>query len=444
MPEQKKIEILWKHAVIITGDPSRRVLSNASIGITGNEIVWVGDGVPEILPEKTVDASGKIITPGFINPHTHSILTMVRGVAADLGFAPSYTRGIPNGTQIRPDQARVLGQLGAVEALMFGSTLIADNFVCADAATEAMVELGIRLAPSWRIHDVDFAKVAEGKWEYERKLGRETLGKTLNMIDKWQDNPLVTPLIAAHAVDTCSDALLQEISEIAAARQLRVNMHLSQSRLEVQRVMERTGRTSTEVLADCGLLNERLLGGHCLYVNDHDIQLIARAKANVVHIPKCNAASGRLAPIHRIKQAQINIALATDTQHGDMVEVMRWALMTGRVQEGCVSDHWQPADVFEMATMGGARALGMQGQLGSLEVGKLADLVIFNGNQPHLIPAVNPIGTLVHTGLGSDVEGVVVNGELVVSGGRPTKIDVDRLCQEARTVCEGLWHQART
>ena len=121
-----------------------------------------------------------------------------------------------------------------------------------------------------------------------------------------------------------------------------------------------TARTAAvrEVLEETGLLNHRLMGGHCIYVSHSDVERMAKAGAHAVHIPKCNATSGRLAPTPMLQRAGVNIALATDTQHGDMVELMRWALVTARVQEGGVDAHWQPHHVFHMATMGGARVLG--------------------------------------------------------------------------------------
>jgi 5-methylthioadenosine/S-adenosylhomocysteine deaminase len=382
---------------------------------------------------------GHFITPGFVNVHTHSILTMVRGVAADLGFAPSYTPGIPKGTQVNAQQARALARLGALEALLFGSTLIGDNFVHADVATEAMAELGVRLAPSWRIHDVDFARVAHGDWHYDAAIGRRTLDAGLALHERWKNHPRVRVNLAAHAVDTCSNDFLHEVAAASQAHGLRVSTHLGQSQVEVDRVRERTGRSSTEVLEDCGLLNDKLMGGHCIYLTESDAARMAAVGAHAVHIPKCNATSGRLAPTPMIKRAGVNIALATDTQHGDMVELMRWALVTARVQEGRVDEEWQPRDVFHMATLGGARALGLDGEIGSLAAGKAADLVVFDANRPHLRPHVNPLGNLVHTGQGRDVRMVIVDGEVLVEDGRPTRADMGAVCAEAEAAARELW-----
>ncbi|SMG17919.1 amidohydrolase family protein [Paraburkholderia susongensis] len=436
-----QFDIAFTHATLLTANAAQPELRDATIAIADGRIAWIGQTLPEHAQcKRVVDASGKVITPGFVNVHTHSILTMVRGVAADLGFAPSYTPGIPKGTQVTPEQARVLARLGALEALMFGSTLIGDNFVCADATTEAMAELGMRLTPSWRIHDVDFGKVTEGRWEYSADIGHTLLQAGLDLADRWQSHPLVDVQLAAHAVDTCSDDFLREIAAISSERGLRVNTHLGQSKVEVERVLARTGKSSTEVLDSVGLLNDRLLCGHCIYVGDEDIVRLANAGAHVVHIPKCNATSGRLAPIHRLKQAGANIALATDTQHGDMVELMRWALMTARVQQGGVNDDWQPHHVFHMATLGGAAAVGQADRIGSLETGKAADLVMFDFRKPHLTPHTNPLGTLVHTGQGRDVEMVLVNGEILVENGMPTRVDMGEVCAEAEQVCQSLWN----
>lgn len=435
-----EFDLLLRDAIALTADPLRPEIRDCVIGIRAGRITWLDIKPPEFFnASRTLNLPGHFITPGFVNTHTHSVLSMVRGVAADLGFAPSYTPGIPKGTQVTPRQARALAQLGALEALLAGSTVLGDNFVHADVSTQAMAELGLRLCPSWRIHDVDFARVSQGEWHHDAAIGQATLDAALSLQTKWVGHSRVRVNLAAHAVDTCSNGFLKEIAEVSRERGLVVSTHLGQSRTEVDRVKARTGRTSTEVLEEVGLLNPRLMAGHCIYLSESDIARMANAGAHAVHIPKCNATSGRLAPVHLLKSAGVNIALATDTQHGDMVELMRWALMTARVQEGGVNDGWQPHHVFHMATLGGACALGQQDDIGSITLGKAADLVVLDGNRPHLRPHVNPLGNLVHTGQGRDVRMVLVEGEILVEDGRPTLVDMDLVCAEAETVSRELW-----
>jgi len=433
-------DLLVEGGIFITANPAQPLIRGGFMGVTNGVITWLDRAPPPSrLAGRTLSLRDQFITPGFVNVHSHAILSMVRGVAADLGFAPSYTPGIPKGTQVNPEQARALARLGALEALSFGSTLLGDNFVHADVCAEAMEELGMRLAPSWRIHDVDFSTVASGQWRHDAAIGERTLAVGLELHQRWRNHPRISVNLAAHAVDTCSESFLKQVAEHASRLGLVVSTHLGQSRVEVERVQARTGRSSTEVLDECGLLNHRLLGGHCIFLSDSDLDRMAARGAHAVHIPKPNATSGRLAPTPRIKSRNINIALATDTQHGDMIELMRWALITARIQEGSVGQDWQPHHVFDMATMGGARALGLAHRIGSLQIGKRADFVAIDASRPHLVPHVNPLGNLVHTGQGRDVTHVAVDGELLIEHAEPTKVDRGRLVAEAEQAARALW-----
>jgi 5-methylthioadenosine/S-adenosylhomocysteine deaminase len=239
--------------------------------------------------------------------------------------------------------------------------------------------------------------------------------------------------------DTCSRELLAQIE--AARRHLgsRVNIHLAQSRLEVQRVRERDGLTPVELLDDVGLLDDRLLGTHCLFVTDEDILRLGQAGMTVNHIPKGNATGGTAAPTSRLRRAGAAFALGTDNMHADMVEVMRWAIAIGRLQEGAVTDFWQPHQVFCMATLDGARAMGLDHEIGSLEPGKKADLVGFDFRRAHLTPNVNPLGNLIHVAQGRDVGFVIVDGRIVVESGRPTLVDEEAIRREAAQAARQLW-----
>jgi 5-methylthioadenosine/S-adenosylhomocysteine deaminase len=438
------LDLLLTGAIALTGEAAS-LIDDAAIGIRDGRIVHLApasDPCPEA--RRTLHLPGRLITPGFVNAHLHAVLVMVRGVAADLGFAPSYTPGVPKGTDATPEEARALARLGAVEALLSGSTLVCDHFVHAEATLDAIAELGLRVHAGWRVHDVDFSRVAQGEWRFDAAIGEDLLRRTLDLHDRWHGakDGRIQVQMAAHAPDTCSPGFLRTIAGEAAARGMRVNTHLAQSRVEVERVTAATGLSPAALLEETGLLNDRLLATHCLYVDEADIARLARAGAHAVHVPKCNAASGRLAPTPALKAAGVNLALCTDTQHGDMVEAMRWALATARVQQGGVTADWQPADVFRMATLGGARAVGMADEIGTLAVGKKADLVVFDTRRPHLRPLVNPLGTLVHTGQGRDVEMVLVDGETLVEDGRPVRADLERICIEADKAARALWARA--
>lgn len=438
-------DLMITGATALTADPARPCIDNACIGVRDGRIAWIDAAPPAgARAAHTLDGAGRVATPGFVNVHTHGVLTLVRGVAADLGFAPSYTPGIPKASDLDDEQACALARLGAMEALLAGSTVIGDHFTHADSTTAAIAGLGARIAASWRILDVDFDRVArQREWVHEPAIGDALLAHGLELADRWAGHDRVTVQLAAHAADTCSDRLLAEIAREGERRGLRINTHLGQSQAEVDRVHARTGKTSTQVMDQAGLLNDRLIAGHCIHVTPDDAARLAAAGAHVAHIPKCNAASGRLAPTPMLRRAGLNIALATDTQHGDMIELMRWALATARIQEGKVDQAWQPADVFHMATQGGADALGLGDRLGSLTVGKEADIVLLNAARPHWVPLTQPIGTLVHTGQGRDVETVIVAGRIVVDGGRPLLADLDEICQEGARAARAVWTAVR-
>lgn len=437
------LDTLLTQVTLLTAEPTRPMIVEGAIGINGNRIEWIGAGSDAAPQARSVlKLPGRVVIPGLINMHTHSALNMVRGVAIDSGFAPSYTKGIPNAADLTPEDAIALARLGALEAMLFGSTLIGEHFVHMDACLPELAKLGLRVHASVRLHDVDFRAVANGQWNFDARIGDALLARNVAMRERWhgKEDGRIAVQFAAHAADTCSVPFLQRVA--AAAGDAIVSTHLSQSKLENERVVGRTGMTSAEVFDSVGLLHQRLLCGHCIYVSDDDIARMARAAANVVHIPKANASSGRLAPTPEMKKAGLNLTLATDTQHADMIELMRWALVTARVQRGSVDDDWQPAHVLAMATINGARALGLGDELGSLRVGKKADLVVLDFRRPHLQPAPNALGNLVHTAQGRDVEHVFVDGRCIVRDGRPTLIDGDAILADAQRTAKRLWENA--
>src|ERR1700682_3484588 len=172
------LDLLLTGATLLTADPRNPLIENALLGVSGGlSVLLEAASCDKPLPQarRVVHLAGRVITPGLVNIHTHAILTMVRGVAEDLGFAPAYTPGIPQGHMVTPDEAYAISRLGALEALLFGSTLINDTFVHADIVTPAMAEVGLRVWSCGRIHDVDFSGVSTGRWEHKDWMGDQTL-----------------------------------------------------------------------------------------------------------------------------------------------------------------------------------------------------------------------------------------------------------------------------
>ncbi len=440
-------DLIVAGGTLLTADPHRPYLATGWVVIRRGRIVAIQDAPPDRIhpTTKIIDASGFVVTPGFVNVHTHAILSMVRGVAEDMGFAPAYTIGVPHGHDPTPEEAYALAQLGGLEALCFGSTIINDSFTHQDVALPAMAETGIRAWGCGRIHDVDFTRVHLGEWSYDTKVGEQTLRAASDLIAQNHD-PIglrTGVVLAPHAPDTCSPDLLRQVRQMRDDSDLRINTHVSQSKVEVDFIRERDGLSPPELLEDVGLLDNRLIGAHCIHVSDTDIARLGRSGAHLAHIAKGNQTHGQIAPTRALCSAGMNLALSTDNMHADMVELMRWALASGRLQEGKITEDWQPANMFEAATIGGARALGLEAEIGSLSVGKRADLVLFDFRRPHLRPLTNVLGTLVHTGQGRDVDTVIVEGEVVVRGGEPLRVDKMAVLEAAEKAASALWGRAR-
>ena len=263
-----------------------------------------------------------------------------------------------------------------------------------------------------------------------------------DLYDRWNGafDGRASVMLAPHAIDTCSRDFLRDVNTMRRRLGVRVMTHVAQSYLEVEQVRKRDGMTPVELLDDVGLLDDGLIAAHCLVMTDDDIARAGRGGITVAHAPKVNLTGGYLPVTSRLRRAGARIALATDNMHGDMVENMRWALAV-RTPAGEGGERFLASapDVFHMATLGAAAALGRDHDLGSLTAGKKADMVLFDFRRAHLTPAFNPVGTLVHTGQGRDVATVIVDGRIVVEGGRATLVDEDRIRREGAAAARALW-----
>jgi 5-methylthioadenosine/S-adenosylhomocysteine deaminase len=435
--QPKPCDLLVTGDLILTLDVDDRVLKNGAIAVSDRTILDIGPAdalAARWAPASTVDGRNRMVIPGLVNVHNHTPLMITRGMIEDIGFAPMYTPGIPQGHWLNEDDAYALSSLGMYELLRAGCTTVMDFYRYPSSCARAASELGVRAVIAGRVHDAEPGSLAGGRHEYSRAIGE--------LIERWNghDNGRIRCDWAPHAPDTCSDDLLREVKKLADAHGGNVHTHLSQLPAELEAVKARTGLTPPQLMDKLGLLNERLIAAHCIHMDRQDIELCGKAKMTVAHAPIGNAKGGRIAPIMELQEAGARIALCTDTFSGDLLEAMRWAISMQRIdRQDNVLD---PRTVLGWGTRAGADALGLGDQAGSLEIGKKADIVLLDSRAPTLAPLIDGYGVLVHSASGHDVDTVIVDGKVVLSGGRLTLADGDAIVARAQKAASALWQRA--
>ncbi len=430
-------------ATLVTMDPLRNMIHDGALVIESGRIVWLGPSaeLPAAYKHRDMERlPGRIIFPGFVNLHTHAALVVLRGIGDDLGVAPAYSPKVPQGVFLSPEDVYCFALLGGLEAVQFGTTCIVDNYIYEDQAARAFELLGLRAVVSERLHDVDLFQVPNGRYEIDSRQGDVLLERNLALIETWEgaaDGRIHTRL-GPHAPDTCSTAYLQKINVAAEQANVGLVTHLAQSKREVAQIAERCSRTPVTYLHELNLLGQNMIAGHCIYLTEADKHLLVESGTHISHQSGSNAKGGMMAPIADLATMGANIGIGTDNMAGDMVEAMRLAVCTARMRSED-NQALRAMDALEMSTMGGARALGLEAEIGSLEVGKRADLIVLNFRQAHLVPVVDPVANLVHNGLGSDIEQVYISGERLVENGCSTRVDLDEVFAEAQARAKALW-----
>ena len=431
--------------LVLTLDEQGRVLRNGALAVSDGRIVDIGPAAAleaRWTATTRVDGTGRLVMPGLVNVHNHTPLMITRGMIEDIGFAPMYTPGIPQGHWLDADDAYALSSLGMYELLRAGCTTVVDYYRYPSSCARAAAELGVRAVIAGRVHDADPAALAVGRYEHRTGIGQASLRENAELIERWNghDGGRIRCDWAPHAPDTCSDDLLREVGRLAEAHGGNLHTHLAQLPIEVEAVQARSGLTPARLLDKLGLLNERLIAAHCIHMERADIELCGKAGITVAHAPIGNAKGGRIAPIVELRDAGARIALCTDTFSGDLIEAMRWSIAMQRIdRQGNVLD---ARTVLDWGTREGAAALGMGSEIGSLEIGKRADIVLLDNRSPSLAPLIDGYGVLVHSASGRDVDTVIVGGRIVLAGGQPLNVDGAEIVTRAQSVADRLWQRA--
>jgi 5-methylthioadenosine/S-adenosylhomocysteine deaminase len=396
--------------------------------------------------ERVVDARGGYILPGLIQTHIHLCQTLFRGYADDLRLMDWLrTRVWPMEAAHTPSTLRAAARLATTELLSSGTTavLTMETVHDTDVVFEAVAESGLRATIGKCMMDFD----AQVPRRLQEKT-RASLDESVALRKRW-DGAAGGRLHAAFAprfAVSCSRELLEAVASLSDAQHALVHTHASESRDEIAIVQRTTGaRTNIEYLGAVGLATPHLCAAHCVWADERDQQLLADRDVKVMHCPSSNLKLGSgVAPIAEMRARGITVSLGADgaacNNRLDMFEEMRLAaiLQAMRKEPGVL-----PArEVLWMATRAGARTLGLDTDIGSLEVGKKADLIVVDRDRPHMSPGPDPYSTLVYAARGSDVRTTIVDGELLVDEFAPVRTDRREIAIEARAAADELFRRA--
>ena len=426
--------------LIITGsktlllDSNNTCLDGASVAIHDDEIVAVGHTekiTKQYKAKKTISADNSLIMPGFVNCHTHAAMTCFRGIADDLELMDWLNN------HIFPDEAKYVNKelayrgslLAAAEMIKSGITTFCDMYLFEDETARAAKAAGIRCLIGEVLFDFpshNFKTVAEGT------------AYTKMLIENWRNDSLVNIIIEPHSLYTCSKPLLDEVKELAKNYNVPIGLHLLENAAEKKQLEDKFGKSAVSFLKDIGYLDEKLIAFHCVYFSADDMKMFADHGCKVSHNPASNMklASG-VAPVPEMIRAGITVGLGTDgcasNNTLDMIKEMSMAAKLHKVSmlDPTVMD---AQTVVRMATIEGAKVLGMENKIGSLEAGKKADIIIIGLNKPHLTPLYSEYSHLVYAASGADVDTVVINGKVVMENRRLLTIDEEEVMQKVREI----------
>jgi len=431
-PAPEAIDLLVRGGTLVTMDAELRIIPKGAVAVSAGQIVGVGPESELSLrfePAETLDAAGGLIVPGLINAHTHAPMVLFRGIADDLRLMSWLQDYIfpAEAKNVTPAFVRAGTRLAAVEMIRSGTTTFVDMYYFEDEVAQAAKEAGMRAVVGETL--IGFAAP-------DNKTIAEALMYTERFLKRWADDPLIVPAVAPHSTYLTSPDALSAARALADRYGAPLLIHLSESPDEQAEVLDKYQKTPTQHLADLGFLRKGVLGAHGIWLDEDDRALLKQAEVGIAHCPQSNMkTSAGAAPVGAMLEEGLRLGLGTDGSASnndlDMFEEMLTAALLAKHATG--DPTVAPArQVLAMATIGGARALGMEDRLGSLEVGKRADLIVVDLSAPRLTPLYDPISHLVYATKGADVRHSVIDGRIVMRDRTLLTLDEDAVLDEAR------------
>jgi 5-methylthioadenosine/S-adenosylhomocysteine deaminase len=427
---------LIRNGTILTMDEENTVIPDGSLTISEDTIRFVGSNSEVSMDaEKILDAEGGLILPGLINSHTHAAMTLFRGLADDLPLMDWLNGYIfPVESKMNDEFVRVGTLLACAEMIMSGTTTFCDMYLFEDEVAHAAREAGMRCLVGEVLYD--FPSPNYG-------LIEDGLRYTESLIQKWRDHPLVSIAVEPHSLYTCSPELLAASNAIALDYHVPLIIHVAETLSEIAEVKKRYGKGPIEHLHSLGILGPHLIADHCVHLNERDIERIAEHGVKAVDNPESNMklASG-ISPVPEMLAAGVTVGLGTDgcasNNNLDLFGEMDMAAKSHKIKN-LDPTVMNALTVARMATIEGAKVLGIDTVTGSLEVGKKADVIVLDMDKPHLTPMYNPFSHLVYTVSGHDVRHTIINGSVVMENRSLRTLDIIEVMAMAKEKALKVW-----
>lgn len=429
LERRRILKTLIKNALVILPQENEK----ADIYIDGDSICAIGAAPQGFNAERVIDATDKLLVPGFVNAHTHIYMTAMRNRADDLNFSQwLFDTVIPMESLLTPDDAYWSIQLGCMEMLESGVTSILDMHMFPKTTAKALADSGMRAVISRGLQgDKD-----------NKEAGERRIAEAVEDIELFSHIQTLSFMLAPHAPYSCDEEYLCRVAEKAAELKVGINTHLSESMDEQRTIRARYNMTPAELYDKCGILNDNTVCAHCVYLSESDMVLLKQRGSSVAHNPASNMKLGNgFAPIPLMMEHGLNVCIGTDgCCSNNNQSILREMGITSLIHKGTAREAttMNASKVFDMATVNGAKALGLSDITGEIAVGKRADLSLFDLSSAGFFPLGDPKAALCYANGGLKAETVLINGELILDKGEFKTIDVERVKYEVRQIVKRL------
>lgn len=415
------MNILIKNAYIITMNQKGEVLEKADLAIENDRIKYIGKDIDNFKADKIIDGTKKVVMPGLINCHTHMAMSLFRNYADDLPLYEWLTQKIwPIEDKLTGEDVYYGTMLSIIESIKSGVTCFSDMYFFMDDTAKAALESGIRARLAWGMIG-------------DRANDNTRFDITRRFYNDWQGkgDGRITIMAGPHAPYTCSPEYLKRVAEFAKEMNLGIHIHLSESKREVEENYEKFGKSPIKHVYDLGILDVPVTAAHCVHLSDEDIDILKEKNVSVVYNPGSNLKLGNgFAPVVKLIEKGVNVALGTDgSSSNNNVNMFEEINLSAIVNKGVSGDPTvvSAIEALKMATINGAKALCMDSEVGSIEENKKADIIIVDINKPHFYPIHDIVSSMVYTAQASDVETVIINGNIVMENYEIKTIDVEKI-----------------